>query len=150
MAYVHPRIRPEGWDAQSLLGFWDARRLPNLDQTTRPGDNQQIKRICWMVVFAVPAAHRLELKESKKKNYLDLAGELKNESFGDTNYDWYSWYSQKRIETWPGGLGNKWTSGGHQNYSIIKIVRNNEESPGDLRWLAVNKTPVRNHQLTLV
>ena len=36
------------------------------------------KRICKIVDFAVPADHRISLKESEKKNkYLDLARELK-------------------------------------------------------------------------
>ena len=36
------------------------------------------KRICKIVDFAVPADHRINLKESKKKDkYLDLARELK-------------------------------------------------------------------------
>ena len=36
------------------------------------------KRICKIVDFAVPADHRIKLKESEKKNkYLDLARELK-------------------------------------------------------------------------
>ena len=36
------------------------------------------KRICKLVDFAVPADHRINLKESKKKDkYLDLARELK-------------------------------------------------------------------------
>ena len=37
------------------------------------------KRICNIVDFAVPADHRINLKESEKKDkYLDLARELKN------------------------------------------------------------------------
>ena len=36
------------------------------------------KRICKIVDFATPADHRINLKESEKKNkYLDLAKELK-------------------------------------------------------------------------
>ena len=36
------------------------------------------KRICKIVDFAVPADHRIKLKECEKKNkYLDLARELK-------------------------------------------------------------------------
>ena len=36
------------------------------------------KRTHWIIDFAVPADHRVKLKESKKKDkYLDLAGELK-------------------------------------------------------------------------
>ena len=47
---------------------------------TRPHNNQQKKkkRICKIVDFAVPTDHRINLKESEKKDkYLDLARELK-------------------------------------------------------------------------
>ena len=40
--------------------------------------NNKKKRICKIVDFAVPVDHRINLKESEKKNkYLDLARELK-------------------------------------------------------------------------
>ena len=40
--------------------------------------NKKKKRICKIVDFAVPADHRIKLKESEKKDkYLDLARELK-------------------------------------------------------------------------
>ena len=50
---------------------------------TRPYNNQQKKKkikkkICKIVDFAVPADHRLKLKESEKRDtYLNLASELK-------------------------------------------------------------------------
>ena len=56
------------------------------------------KRSCKIVDFAIPANHRMKLKEREKKDkYLDLAGELKKtmEHEGD-NYtisDCYFWYS---------------------------------------------------------
>ena len=41
-------------------------------------NNKKKKRICKIVDFAVPADHRINLKESEKKDkYLDLARELK-------------------------------------------------------------------------
>ena len=48
-------------------------------QKTRAyNDQQKKKRICKMVDFAVPADHRINLKECEKKDkYLDLARELK-------------------------------------------------------------------------
>ena len=49
-------------------------------QTTKRYNNQQQKkkRICKIVDFAVPADHRIKLKESKKKKkYFDFARELK-------------------------------------------------------------------------
>ena len=54
------------------------KRIPNPGQKTRPHNNQQKKRICKFVDFAVPAYHRTNLKESEKKDkYLNLARELK-------------------------------------------------------------------------
>ena len=105
--------------------------------------------------FAVPANHRVELKESEKKEtYLDLARELKktveHESDGDTNCNWCSWHSHQRIGTRTGGLENKRTSGDHLNYYIIVIAQNTEKIPGDLRRLAVTQTPLGNHRLTPV
>ena len=45
-----------------------------------PKDNQQKRRTCWRVDFAVPADHKVKLKESKKRHkYLDLARELKKQ-----------------------------------------------------------------------
>ena len=51
------------------------------------------KRTCLSVDFAVPAEHKVKLKESKKKDkYLDLAMEFKenveHENNSYTNYRW--------------------------------------------------------------
>ena len=56
------------------------------------------KRTCKIVDFAVPADHRIKLKECEKRDkYLDLARELKKtmEHAGDnyTNCDWGVWNS---------------------------------------------------------
>ena len=58
------------------------------------------ERNCRILDFAVSVNYRVKLKESEKKDkYLDLARETKNkqtverESDGDTNCNWYSWYS---------------------------------------------------------
>ena len=40
--------------------------------------------------------------------------------------------------------------GDHPNYCIIKIGQNTEKRPGNLRRIAVIRTPVKDHQLTLV
>ena len=52
---------------------------PKPGQKTRHHNNQQKKkRICKIIDFAVPADHRVNLKESEMKDkYLDLARELK-------------------------------------------------------------------------
>ena len=104
--------------------------------------------------FAVPADHRIKVKESEKKDKsLDLARELKKKKKtmdyeGDnyTNHDWCFWYSHQRIIKGTRGLRNKRTSGDHPNYSIIENGRNT----GDLRRLAVTQTPVKDHQLKLM
>ena len=60
------------------MGLWHTNGSPDLDQKTRPYNNQQKKRICKIVDYAVSADHRIKLKESEKKDkYLDLARELK-------------------------------------------------------------------------
>ena len=80
------------------MGRWRTDGSPNLSQKTKPDNNQQPrKRICRIVDFAVPADHRIKLKEyDKKDKYLDLARELKNTMEHDgnnyTNCDWCFWY----------------------------------------------------------
>ena len=75
---------------------------------TRRNYNQQKKnRICKIVDFAVPADHRIKLKECEKKDkYYDPARELKktleHESDDYTNCDWWFWHSNKRIIKGPG------------------------------------------------
>ena len=62
------------------MGLWHRHGSPNLGQKTRPNNNQQKKKkkIRKIVDFAVPADHRIKLKECEKKDkYLDLARELK-------------------------------------------------------------------------
>ena len=64
-------------DSHKLL--WDfSIQMDHLIPARRPHNNQQKKRICKIVEFAVPADHRINLKESEKKDkYLHLARELK-------------------------------------------------------------------------
>ena len=60
------------------MGLWHTNGSPNLSQKTRPYNNQQNKIICKIVDFAVPADHRIKLKECEKKDKcLNLAQELK-------------------------------------------------------------------------
>ena len=107
------------------------------------------KRNCKIVDFSVPADHKINMKECEKKDkYLDLAREIKK-----------LWNMQvtvkpivigafgteiKRLLKGTGGLGSWRTCGDHPNYSIIENGRNTEKSPGDLRRLAVTRTPVKN------
>ena len=60
------------------MGLWRTHGSPNLSQKTRPYNNQQKKRICKIVDFAVPADYWIKLIECEKKyKYLDFARELK-------------------------------------------------------------------------
>ena len=145
-------------DTHKLLWDFDI-QTDHLISTRRPDliiiSQKKKKRICKIMDFAVPADHRIKLKECEKKDkYLNLTRELKktmeHESDDCTNRDWCFWYNSYRIINGPGGLGRWWTSGDHPNDSIIENGKNNEKSPGDLRRLAVTQTPAKNHQLTLM
>ena len=61
------------------MGLRHTHGSPNLSQKTRLNNNQEKKkRTCKRVDFAVPADHRIKLKECEKKDkYLDLARKLK-------------------------------------------------------------------------
>ena len=60
------------------MELWHTDGSSNLSQKTRPYNNQQKKRICKIVDFAVPADYRIKLNENEKKDkYLDLVRELK-------------------------------------------------------------------------
>ena len=60
------------------MGLGNTHGIPNLGEKTGPYNNQQKKRICQIVDFAVPVDHRIKLKGCEKKDkYLDLARELK-------------------------------------------------------------------------
>ena len=92
--------------------------------------------------FAVVAGHKVKIKENKNRDqYLHFAKELKKNLWG------------KKVTVIPiiiGGRGtisksllkglNCWKSGihrDHPNYCIVRIGQNSEESPEDLRRLAV-------------
>ena len=75
--YAHPNICPGKWDTKTPLGFRHTNGWPYLVQTTRHYNNQQKNRTCRIVDFAVPADHRVKVKESEKKyKYFDLAKEV--------------------------------------------------------------------------
>ena len=70
---------------------------------------------------------------------------MEHESDVYTNRDWCFWNSYHRIIKGSEGLGNKRTSGDHQNYYIIENGQNTEKNPGNLRRFAVIQTPVKDH-----
>ena len=70
MLYAQPSTRPRKWHAQTPVGFWYTNGSPNLGQKTRPYNNQQQKKkICKVVDFAVPA--------DRSKNWKNLKSKLK-------------------------------------------------------------------------
>ena len=109
------------------------------------------KRISKIFDFAVPADHRIKLKECEKKDkYLDLARELKK-----------LWNMKVTIIPIVIGAFGTVTKGllkgledlevgDHPNNNIIENCHNTEKSPGDLRRLAVTQSPVKYHQLKLM
>ena len=113
------------------------------------------KRICKIVDFAAPADHRINLKESEKKDkYLDLARELKKlwnmkvtivpiviGAFDTVTKGFLKGLEDLEVSGWVETI---------QTDSIAEDGQNTETSPGDLRRLAVIQTPVKNHQLILM
>ena len=79
--YMHNPASVLENDSHNLL--WDFNiQTDHIIPARRPDliiiNNKKKKRICKIVDFAVSADHRINLKESEKKdNYLDLARELK-------------------------------------------------------------------------
>ena len=104
--------------------------------------------------FAVPGNHSGKIKESEKRDtFLNLAGELSKL--------WYMWVTVIPIVTagfWTvpkgligaGRIRNQRTNRDHPNYIIVKIGKNTEKSPGDLRRLVIIDTPVKDHLLMMV
>ena len=141
IVYAQPRICPGEWDAQTVLEFWDTNGSPNLDQTTRPYNNQQQKEN--LLDFAVPSDNRVKLKESEKNNkYRYIAWELKktleHESDDCTNCNWCSWCSHQRIGTGLEDLEIKWRVETIQTTALLRwarILRRVLETWGDLLFL---------------
>ena len=113
------------------------------------------KRTCKIVDVAIPADHRVKLRESEKKNkYLDLTKELKKKKMWNMKVRIIPFLIgafgtvTKGLLKGTRGLGNKRTSGDHPNCYIIENSQNTEKRPGDLRIFVV--TPVKVHQLMLM
>ena len=69
---------------------------------------------------------------------------------GDTTCNWWTWHILKKAWKEAGKVGNLRTNWDHPDYNIIIIGLNREKSPGDLWRLAVTRTLVKDHQLTLM
>ena len=81
MVYAQPSTCPWKWHIHKIL--WDFNiQTDHLISARRPDliiiNKKKKKKICKIVDFAVPADHRIKLKECEKRDkYLDLARELK-------------------------------------------------------------------------
>ena len=72
MVYAQLSTCPRKWDFGIHMDHLISERRPDLIIINKK------KRICKIVDFAVPADHRIKLKECEKKDkYLDLARDLK-------------------------------------------------------------------------
>ena len=113
------------------------------------------KRTCKIVDFAVPADHKIKLKECEKKDkYLDLAWEFKKlwnmkMTIIPIVIDAFGTVTKGLLK----GLGDM-EGGGRvetiQTTALFENGQNTEKSPRDLRRLTVTQTPVKDHQLTLM
>ena len=138
MVYAQPASVLENDTHKHLWDFYI--QTDHLISATRPDFiviNNKKRRTCKIVDFAVPADHRIKLKESEKKDkYLDLARESKKtmEHEGDdyTNHDWCFWYNNKRIIKRTGGLESWRTGGDHPLLRTARILRRVLETWGDL------------------
>ena len=61
------------------MRLWHTNGWPNLGQKTRSYNNhkKKKKRTCKIINFAIPADHRIKLKQNEKKKYIDLDREWK-------------------------------------------------------------------------
>ena len=65
---------------------------------------------------------------------------MKYESDGDTDSNWCPWNGPERLCKWTGKVGNRRTDRHYSNYSIPKIGRDTEKTPGNLRRFTVTVT----------
>ena len=76
--------------------FWYTFESPNLGQKNRSYNNQQKKKTFKIVDFAIPAYHRIKLKECERRDkYLDLDKLKKTMEYEGENYtncDWCFWH----------------------------------------------------------
>ena len=91
---------------------------------------KQNKTRSWRIEdFAAPSDYRIKLMENEilLKNWKGM----EHEGDGNTNCNWRTRFSQQRLDTRTGGLGNKRMSGDHPNYYIVEIDQNTKKSLGD-------------------
>ena len=158
--WERPEYWEESWRLEETWCHSNFSERPSADtdvknsngDSNNNNDNQQKKRE--LVDFAVPADHRIKLKECEKRyKYMNLVRKLKKlwnmkvtiipiviGAFGTVT---------KVLIKGQEDLEKKRTSGDHSNYYIIENSQNTEKSPEDLRRLAVTQISMKD-QLTLM
>ena len=84
------------WDFDIQTDHLLSARRPDLIIINKKNKKTKQKKICKIVDFAVPADHRIKLKECERDKYLNLAREFKKSmEHEDDNYticDWCFWH----------------------------------------------------------
>ena len=132
--------------------LWDFEiQTDHLFQARRPEQEKESLSNSGLCLVGRPQSEN-QRKESDK--YLNLARELKrrwNMKVAVIPFKTGALETiHKGLIRGDGRVGNRRISRDHPNYSIIKIVQNTETSPGNLRWVGVIQTAVKDHQQTLV
>ena len=113
------------------------------------------KRTCRIVDFAVPADHRVKLKQNEKKDkYIDLASELtklwnRKVTIIPTLIDALDTVTKGLIKG-RDDMEIKEREEIIQSTALLRSARILRKFLGDLRRLVVIQTPVKDHQLTLM
>ena len=132
-------------------------KTENMKSIKFPGTNpspkkKREKRNCYQVYFAVPADDKVKVKvkESNKLNkYLDLTWKLKRQWNMEVTVIPVMVRALGTILMYLEKDSNNWSLEeelNHPNHSTGKIGLNSQESPGDLKILAIILTPMKNHQ----
>ena len=73
---------------------------------------------------------------------------MEHEVDSDTICSWCTWNVPQKLENKTDEIENQMKNQNHSDYSSVKIGKNTEKGPGDLRRPAVTQTPAENNQLT--
>ena len=144
MVYAQTRII---WENETHNILRDFGMQTDYQIPARRERDRDRERSSGTVDFAVPADHRIKIKENDEKDkYIDLAGELKKlwnmkvtvipiviDVFGTISKGW-----NERFGNWR-------TSQDYLKNSIIEIGHNIEKNPGDLSRVAVTHTQMKDH-----
>ena len=111
MVYTQPRTCPGEWEAQTLLGFWDTNRSPNLGQINRPWNNKKTTTTknlpnCGL---CCPDWSKIERKRWVPGPCSGIKNTVEHERKDYTNWSCCFWYSYQRFGKRTGRLGNKRT-----------------------------------------